>query len=126
MNRSLAKNERDFLRKKVLEDIESRARPFHKSLVAKQDLERYLISLSEQYPDMGISPSSARFSFKKLCVLLELEGGVHLRYNATVKGKTVNLNMWVIRDHELYLAQPRGDLIEEWKAQAAAEAKKQR
>jgi hypothetical protein len=121
----LDRNKHEFFRKKLIEDIDDRARPFHKDLVAKQELERYLISLSEQYPDMGISPSSARFSFKKLCVLLELEGGIHLKYNATVKGKTINLNIWVIRDHYLYLAQPRGDLIGEWKAQAAAEAKQQ-
>ena len=115
MNRSLAENERDFLRKKVLEDIADRVRPLYKGLIAKQELVSYLMSLSEQYPDKGISDSTSRYSYKKLCFLLIQFGAVQLRYNATVKGKTVNLNMWVMRDHEMYLAMPRGELIDEWK-----------
>ena len=126
MNRSLAKNDRDFLREKVLRDIADRVQPFNKSLVAKQELQSYLKALAKQYPGKGISDVTSRYSFKKTCCLLEQTGGAHLRYNATVKGKTVNLNIWVMRDRDLYLAMPRGDLIEEWKAQAAAESKKQR
>jgi hypothetical protein len=115
MNRSLVKNYRDFLRKKVLRDIADRVRPFNKSLVAKQELQSYLKALAKQYPGKGISEVTSRYSFKNICFLLEQLGGIHLRYNATVKGKTVNLNVWVMRDHELYLAMPRGELINEWK-----------
>lgn len=118
MNRILAKKDRDFLRKKILEDIREQVKPFNESLVAKQELQSYLKALAKQYPDKGISDTTSRYSYRKICLLLEQIGAVHLRYNATVKGKTVNFNVWVMRDHGLYLAMPRGQLINEWEAQA--------
>lgn len=115
MNKGLVENGRIFLREKVLRDIEYEVWPFHQSLIAKKELDAYLNDLAKQFPDKCISANSSRYSYKKTCHLLEQTGGVHLRYNATVRGKTVNLNIWVMRDHELYLAMPRGELIDEWK-----------
>lgn len=105
----------DFLREKVLGDIADRVQPFHKSLVALKELETYLLTLAKKYPDRNVPVGTWRL--KELYFLLKQTGGVHLRYNATVKRKTVNLNMWVMRDHELYLAMPRGKLIKEWETQ---------
>lgn len=102
-----------FFRKKVIEDVNNLVQPFHKSLVALSELETYLKAMAKQYPDRDIPVATWRL--KELYLVLEQLGGVHLRYNATVKRKTVNLNMWVMRDHDLYLAMPRGELIREWK-----------
>jgi hypothetical protein len=111
-------NSNIFLRQKVTKDVTEKIWPFDKSLVVYMELESYLMALAKQHPDKDIPVATWRL--KELYRVLKQLGGIHLRYNATVKGKTVNLNVWVMRDHDLYLAMPRGQLINEWKAQAAA------
>ena len=102
-----------FLRQRVIEDVNNKVQPFNKSLVSYSELDDYLFTLARQYPDKDIPVDTWRL--KELYLVLKELGGVHLRYNATVDKKTVGLNMWVMWDHDLYLAMPRGELINEWK-----------
>lgn len=112
MNKLISRNEA-FFREKVIKDVAGKVKPFQKSLVSYSELKEYLAALAKQFPDDDIPVDTWRL--KELYRVLRELGGVHLRYNATVERKTVNLNMWVLRDQEKYLAMPRGELINEWK-----------